>query len=58
MKFEYKTIMVPQWDKTNDKVNYLTIEPTLNKLGKEGWELVSVVSDVGSNVVYVFKRII
>ena len=46
--YQYKTIVVP--DKKSGKVDAQAIENTLNRMGYEGWRLVSAFSnEVGKN---------
>ncbi len=61
-KFEYKTLTTKEergfW---SSKMDTATLEMRLNKLGSEGWELVSVVETnryEGSTneIIFVFKR--
>ncbi len=60
-KFEYKTLSVEStsmWTVKHYKPE--TVEPQINALGQDGWELVSAspidVNGVTVNMLFVFKR--
>lgn len=58
-KFEYKVIAKSESEKHNFTIGtkYFEIEEFLNKMGDDGWELVSISEDDGSYMaVLVFKR--
>lgn len=47
-----------KWDYKVEKVMFdsHTVEDILNKYGKEGWELVSLVDRLGGYKLFIFKR--
>jgi hypothetical protein len=49
-KFRYKVIAIS----INDRIDL--VETELNRLGEEGWELVSVTGNPAINAHYIFKR--
>lgn len=59
-RFEYKTLEIEPKGTWRWKFDIVEIDKTLNKLGQEGWELVSVESrDMGGTAYgfhYTFKR--
>lgn len=60
-KFEYKTVSLkPESAMWSLKYDYSEIDKTLNLLGNEGWELVSVESNAAGGtsigLIYTFKR--
>jgi len=58
-KWEYKVMYHddrPQSGTSGTRARSGASEEKLNKLGKEGWELVSVRSGPGSEAVFYFKR--
>ena len=59
MKYEYKTLIISYFGKSTGK----TLEDELNKLGKEGWELVNsfpgnIIGGMTDDIVSVLKRAI
>ena len=60
MKFEYKIITIDTKGVFSKKINNSEIENEYNKYGKDGWELVSTISnnDGGytKQIISMFKR--
>ena len=57
MKYEYKVLNLEQKSALSAKVDVETLEDELNKLGNDGWDLVSSSVRTGSGtVVAIFKR--
>ncbi len=60
MQWQYKTVRIEFSGIINNRVDVLEMDAVLNRLGDEGWELVSTFMDVGelkkSGLVAMFKR--
>ena len=56
MRWEYKTIIFTKRAFFTGVINAEAFDAQLNELGRDGWELVSVVSNQMQGVTAVFKR--